>query len=288
MMQHKGKSVLITTESVATIPKRLSEEYQISTIPYMLLTEHGLFQDGIEIDARGFLTLSEDKEAFVETKVPSVEEHETFFSKLCDKADTVIHLTVSGKVNKSGYRQAQKAAESFEKVIVIDSGHVSSGQGLMAIKAARMAKEGATPETIVKKLEQTKGRIRTSFLVQSLDNMAKYKQVPKYIARFVSAMMFHPVLKIRDGRLVISKLYFGGRKRAWEKYITSAFRKQGEIDRRLLCITYVGMTAKELETIRKMAEKKCKFEKVYCQMASTVVAANCGPGTFGLSFYKKE
>jgi len=54
-----------------------------------------------------------------------------------------------------------------------------------------------------------------------------------------------------------------------------------------LFITYVGMTAKELEMIRGMAEKTMRFEKIYFQKASPSVAANCGPGTFGLIFCEK-
>ncbi len=288
MMQPKEYPVLITTESVADLPKQLLEQYHIASIPYMLRTEHGLFQDGFEVDTRGCLSLLEDKDALVETEVPSVEEYKAFFAKQSEKADNIIHLTISGKVNESGAVSAQKAAEEFDNVTVIDSGHISTGQGLMVLKAARMAKDGAAPEEIVRKMAQMKGRICINFLLESFDDLAKHKQASKYITRFVNAMMIRPMLKMMYGKPRISAVYFGGRKRAWEKYIAFVFRKQGQIDKSLLCITYVGIATKELEEIKRMVEKKVRFEEVYCQMASPVVAANFGPGTLCMSYYKKE
>jgi hypothetical protein len=32
----------------------------------------------------------------------------------------------------------------------------------------------------------------------------------------------------------------------------------------------------------------CPFERVYLQKASSAIASNCGPGTFGLLFMKKN
>ena len=283
----KKRTVAITTESVADLPNELLKEYNIAVIPHKVLTEHGLFKDGLEIDTRGLMYLMEDKKTFIETKIPSVEEHESFFSDSLNEANSVIHLAVSEKVHKSGYGLAKKAAESFENVTVIDSAHLSSGQGFMAMKAAQLAQSGALPNEIKTKLEKEKIHVHTSFIVDSLDYLANKKQVPKYIARFVDAMMVHPVLSVKNGKIVVSRLYFGCRKHAWEKYVSSVLKKQGEIDNQILFITYVGMTAKELEMIRDMAEKTMRFEKIYFQKASPSVAANCGPGTFGLIFCEK-
>ncbi len=83
----------------------------------------------------------------------------------------------------------------------------------------------------------------------------------------------------------ISRFYFGSREHAWRRYITSAFRVPGVVDRRFLFITYAGMSTKELEKVKEMVTAKIKFDEIYIQKASPAIAASCGPGTFGLLFF---
>ena len=59
------------------------------------------------------------------------------------------------------------------------------------------------------------------------------------------------------------------------------------IDRRVLFITYAGMDSKKLKYIQNLVQQYCPFERVYLQKASSAIASNCGPGSFGLLFMKK-
>ena len=60
------------------------------------------------------------------------------------------------------------------------------------------------------------------------------------------------------------------------------------IDRRILFITYVGLDEKKLEYIQELVQQYCPFERIYLQKASSSIASNCGPGTFGLLFVRKK
>ena len=82
-------------------------------------------------------------------------------------------------------------------------------------------------------------------------------------------------------------MYFGTREFAWKRYIRSAFRVSGSIDKRILFITYVGMTTRELEKVKEAVSEQITFDEIFVQKASPSIAANCGPGTFGLLFFTK-
>ena len=49
-----------------------------------------------------------------------------------------------------------------------------------------------------------------------------------------------------------------------------------------------GMDEKSLEYIQELVRQYCPFERVYLQKASSAIASNCGPGSFGLLFMKKN
>ena len=86
----------------------------------------------------------------------------------------------------------------------------------------------------------------------------------------------------------VGSLRIGTRAVAWKKYISSALNVSGDIDKKLLFITYAGMKKEELEEIKEQVSKKVSFEQIICQKASPAISTNCGPGTFGLLFKMKD
>ena len=73
-----------------------------------------------------------------------------------------------------------------------------------------------------------------------------------------------------------------------KSYVRRVFRDVGSIDRRVLFITYAGMDAQRLQYIQDLVQQHGPFERIYLQKASSAIASNCGPGTFGLLFMRKN
>ncbi|MCR4989958.1 MAG: DegV family EDD domain-containing protein [Lachnospiraceae bacterium] len=284
----KKEMVMITTESVADLPASLARKNGILILPHMVETEDGLFRDGKEIEQNGLLAYMKDEKAKVKTKAPDVEEHENFFAYALNRANNVVHISISSKVAHSGYYFAKEAAKAFDNVTVVDSGHLSSGQGLMALTAYKMAQEGAGPEEIAKALNSVKKRVNTGFIVDGLEYLSRAGQVSSRIAGITRAFMIRPVLALKKGRIGVGKVYFGSRERAWKRYINSTLRNPSEIDNSLLFVTYVGLSHSDIEKIKTMIEGRMKFDEICFQKASPAIAVNCGPGTFGLLFVRKE
>ncbi|MCR5651104.1 MAG: DegV family EDD domain-containing protein [Lachnospiraceae bacterium] len=285
--EHKKKApVLITADSLADIPGSLVKELGIVTMPHMVKTGEGLFRDGLEIGTRGLLTYMErNNEEVVYTLPPSVKDCEEFFSSMLELANNVIHISISSKMDHSGYHPTKEAAGNFDNVFVFDSGHLSSGQGLIAIEAARLAAKGMEPAKIIERLERMKEHVYTSFIVDTLDFLVRQSQVGARIANITKALLIHPVLALKHGKMSVSKVFFGARERTWNMYVSSVFRVPGRIDRRMLFVTYVGMDQRELKRVEEMIRKRIDFDKIYFQCASPAIAVNCGPGTFGCLFF---
>ena len=283
---HKKKSaVRITAGSVADIPASLQTRYGIAVIPHIVKTGEGIFKDGIEIETSGLISYMSDPAASARALPPFPEQLERFFSERLDEANNIIYLSLSSGVEGSEYSRIMGVAEDFGNVSVVDTGHLSSGLGLMAIEAARLASEGMSTEAILLKMEKMKEHVHTSFIVDTLDFLVRQKLVGASVGSMANAFMVHPVMALKKGKMRVSKVYFGSREHAWERYIANAFNVQGRIDTRMLFITYVGMSTRELEKVKDMTAKYASFDEVFIQKASPSIAANCGPGTFGLLFF---
>lgn len=283
MQNHqKKKKVIVTTESVADLPPEIIRRYGIVILPHKVRTQEGTFKDGVEIDTRGVIAYMEDETKTVLPMAPDVREHEIFFAKQLAVADNVLHVSISSKVENSGCPVAKEAAKAFDNVFVFDSRHLSSGQGLLVIEACRLAEQGKEPEEIMESLRDLRKRIRTSFIVENLDFLARSKQVSTKIASIVKSLMGRPVLILQKGKMGVGKIYFGPQKRVWKKYIDYCLAETGRIDERMLFITYVGLTKKDMDWIRTQVDKKKHFDEIYFEQACASIAVNCGPGTFGL------
>ena len=278
----RKKNIIVTTESVADLPQELIDEYGISVLPHSVCTEDGVFLDGCEIETMGLLNYMRDNSRSVMTKSPDVRTHEEFFAENLAKANNIIHISISSKVANSGCHAAKEAAAAFDNVTVIDTGHLSSGQGLLVIEACRLAEAGKTPAEIAERIEQLRSKVKTSFVVDNLDYLARAHQVSKRIADIMKSFMAKPVLVMRNGRLSVGGIYFGARERVWKQYIDNVLRAKSDIDDDILFVTYVGLTKRELDEIRNYAAKKMNFRHIYFHKASPAVAVNCGEGTFGL------
>ena len=285
LKEHERKEeIIISTDSVADISQELIDKYKIAVIPHKISTDEGIFTDGHEIEAQGLVAYMEDGDKEVRNVAPSVEEYEAFFAGILTKAHNIIHISISENVAHSGCPMAKEAAEAFDNVTVIDSGHLSSGQGLMVLEACRFVKEGMSAEKIKKTLESRQKSYSTSFVVSSLKYMARNGQVDNWINVISNAIMMRPVLRMKNGKITVGRIFFGAEENSWIKYIDRELKFSQRIDKSLLFVTYVGMRQKDLDMIEEEINKRVKFDKIIFQKASPVIALNCGPGTFGLLY----
>lgn len=222
-----------------------------------------------------------------QSEAPGVADYEEFFAEQLAKAQYIIHIAMAKHVSQ-GYENALEASKTFDNVFVIDSGHLSSGMGLMVLRAAEYAADGMSADDIVNKTEYLKKQVKTSFIVNSTEYLARSGRISSKINTLCHAFMIHPVIVLKNSSMKVGAVRIGTRDYAWEKYIASTLNAIEKVDKKTLFITYVGLTNEELKEIEKQVMSKGAFENIIYQKASQAISANCGPGTFGLLFMLKD
>ena len=216
-----------------------------------------------------------------------MEDYEHFFAEKLTEAQNIIHITMAKHVS-AGYQNALEAAKSFENVTVIDSGHLSSGMGLAVLYAAQLAEHRAGKAEITAFVSRAERFISSTFLLNNTHMMCQSGRISKRTQVLCDALLLHPVLVLKKGRMVVGSMEMGGFSRTAKKYVKKALQETRTIDRRILIITYSGLDEKKLQYIQNLVQQYCSFERVYLQKASAAVASNCGPESFGLLFLRKD
>ena len=284
--QTQRLSVMVTTDSVCDLPESLRKEFNISVCPYYVRTDKGRFLDEVELKADELLLhMLEGQSAHSEA--PGVEDYERFFAEKLTEAQNVIHITMA-KNASLGYQNALEAAKSFENVTVIDSGHLSSSLGLLVLHAASMAEQHATKTEIVNMVNEMKRYISSAFIIKSTHTMCQAGQIPKRIQIACDALLLHPVIELKKSKMVVTGVEMGDFVHMIKRYVRKALLDARNIDRRILFITYAGLEDRSIAYIQKLVKQYCPFERVYLQKASSAIACNCGPGSFGLLYMKKN
>lgn len=287
VLAHRKKlPIIISTDSTSDLPKSLLEKHRIAVMPHRVCTEGGEFLAGVEVETDGILSYISDQGKHVYSQAPEAASYEAFFAELLTKAQYVIHIAIAKNVSPA-YGNALEASKTFDNVIVVESGHLSSGAGLMVLQAAEYAANGLAAQTIAGEMERIKARVRTSFIVDSTQYLAQSGRMSPKINTICRTLMLHPVIVLKNSSMKVGAIRMGTKEYARKKYMTSALKNVREIDKKVLFIAYAGMTKEELGEIEEQVKRKVPFEHIIYQKASPSVAINCGPGSFGLMYMLK-
>ncbi len=278
--------LLITADSICDLPDELISQYGIVIHPYLVRTKDGRFIEGKEINLDDLLVYMGREEHWAKSESPSEEDYKAFFEKQLTAAQQILHITMAKK-SSNGYAHAKQAAKEFANVTVFDSGQLSSGMGLLVLKAAKMAKEGASLKEILAVLSDSKDLAHTSFVLRETDFMYRAGRLSKGVKKVCDRLLLHPMLVMKNDAITAKKILIGQYANVINRYIHCVLRRTWTIDKETLFITYVDLDQETLEGIKNEVEKRCRFKNIYFQEASSAIACNCGKGAFGLLFLRK-
>lgn len=287
VLSRKRKKIYITADCVCDIPGDLLEKYDIRQMYLYIETDKGTFRDTREIASNNLSQYLTASTSNVKAVAATVEEYETFFAERLTEAEDVIHISLAEHTGRS-YGNAVAASRGFGHVHVIDSGHVSCGQALVVLHAASMAKEGCGVSEICAEIERLKDRIETSFMLPSAQIFYQNGYTDRITAKVCECFRLHPVLRIRQSRLVICGMRFGKLENGWKHFIRHRLLRKRRIDPRVVYITHVACNVRQQEMIVKEIKKCIPFEHVIIQRSSVSNAVNSGIGTIGIAFVTKR
>ncbi len=281
------KSALsITTSSLCDLPSAAIRSLGIGIIPISIKTQRGVFWDGVETVADEVVRYVEETGEYAGTEPPTVEEFENFFAEKLAETRHIIHITISSD-SSDEYDRALQAASAFGNVTIFDSGLVSSAIGLVVLAACRMAQQNYNVQTIISELEKFKKRIDATFIIDNTEFMCRSGRMSESLNMIAGALLLHPMIRLKDGKLKVSKLWFGRREKARRNYIAYMLRNKKDIDPDILFITYVGLSEYELGAIEKEIRRRADFKRIIFKKASAAVSVNSGSGTFCVLYMKK-
>jgi DegV family protein with EDD domain len=158
--------------------------------------------DKRDLSTAEFYAQLKQRPTLPKTSAPPAGLFEEAFADLLGRADHVISVHIASKLSAT-YDVARGAAERIGggRVSVVDSGSTTMCVGWLAMRAAELGAEGASPEAIVAELEGMKPRLRLYAALDTLEYVQRGGRIGRAQALLGSLLNFKPLIAIRDGEV---------------------------------------------------------------------------------------
>ncbi|MGN1094115.1 MAG: DegV family protein, partial [Candidatus Neoclostridium sp.] len=134
--------ILISTDTTADLSKEIVDARGIKQLSLHVLLGEQEYIDGINISPRDIFDYVEKTHVLPKTSAAGIPEYTEFFAEQLKEYDSIIHFTISAELS-STFDNAQSASEQFNgKLSVVDSRNLSTGQGLLVLKACDLRDVG--------------------------------------------------------------------------------------------------------------------------------------------------
>ncbi|MBR5310905.1 MAG: DegV family protein [Oscillospiraceae bacterium] len=281
------RPIKIISDSTADLPRELIEKYDIQVLPLSVSLGENSYKDGLEISAQDIFKFYDETKTLPKTSAVSVLEYTEAFSHWVEKGYDVIHFTISSTMSAC-YQNACIAAVELGHVWSIDSANLSSGIGLLVIKAAELAAKGESAEVIAREISEAKTKVDSSFILNQLEFLHKGGRCSGVAALGANLLKLKPCIEVKDGKMGVAKKYRGAYEKCTLDYIHDRLDDNDNVDTKRIFITYSGLDEKLIKEIHKEVKKCKKFDEIIVNEAGSTITGHCGPGTFGILYFRKE
>ena len=276
--------IKITSDSTCDLSKEQIEANGIGIFSLSVILGDRYYKDG-EIAPSDIFEFVKKTGTLPKTAAGSPEEYSAFFEENLKGYDALIHVNISSKASSS-CSAAQQASEGFGgKVFVIDSKALSSGQGLLVLKARALADEGKDAGEIVEIINGLRSKVNTSFIPDALDYLHKGGRCSLAALIGAKVLKLHPLIcENSEGQLIAKKKYMGGMARCIRSYIADLKEQYPDYDRTRCFITHSSADRELVDLAKKLVEENFVFDEVCETFAGSIVTSHCGRNTLGVLF----
>ncbi len=279
-------SIRITSDSTCDLGDLVAKR-DIGILPLQVNLDTNSYHDGVDITPQDIFDFVEETKQLPKTSAPSIADYEDFFAEQLKQADELVHFNISAKSSGS-HNMAKQAAESFNgKVRVIDSMALSSGQGLLVLKAADLRDAGKSIDEIEEEICAIRGKVNTSFVPDRLDYLHKGGRVSGFVNLAASVLKIHPLIMMQNGQLVPGKKYKGKMTMCVKQYIADLKEMYPNYDDGRCFVTHSSADEELVQLAKDLVKENFHFQIVEESVAGSIITSHCGRNTLGVLFITK-
>ncbi|HDX9609969.1 TPA: DegV family protein [Bacillus toyonensis] len=279
--------VKIITDSAADLPVELLQAYDIDLIPLRVYDEAETeYLDGVTLESVTLLQKMREG-AVYRTSLPSLETFQEKFVSYAKEGNPCIYLAFSSELSgtyQSSIVIKEEVKETYADLDleIIDTKCASLGQGLVVLEAAKMAKDGASKEDILKRVAFLMNHMEHIFTVADLQYLVRGGRLSK-VAGFIGGLLnIKPILNVEEGKLVpLEKVR--GKKKVLSRIVDIMEERGKDLNGQTIGMTH-GDDLETAEALKSLITERFGCEVFIVNTIGAAIGAHTGPGVITLFF----
>jgi DegV family protein with EDD domain len=273
--------IRVVTDSACDLTPAMVEANDIRVVPLAIRFGSEELIDREELSSKEFWDRVVTGPDMPETAAPSPGAfRQAYLDAAEDGCDGVVCITLSSGLSATFQAASTAAADlpAAMPVRVVDSLTVTMGEGLMALAAVDMIKDGRSLDDIVTELESLRGRTHVYGVLGSLDHLKKGGRIGGAAHLVGSLLSIKPVIEVRDGVVEVESKQ-RTRSRALQ-YLAAKVLEAGSLER----LAIANGVARDIDELVSLLEKVRPVHEMVLTDLGPVIGAHAGPGTVGVCF----
>lgn len=278
--------IKICADSTCDLSPELLEKYDVAITPLYVIKDGTALADGKEIQPEDIYNHVKNGGNICSTAAVSVADYETFFKEQLAENDAVIHFHISSEMS-SCYQNACIAAGEVDNVYPVDTRNLSTGIGLLILRAAEQAASGTmNAEEIWKDAQTQREKLDVSFVLSTLDYLRKGGRCSALAALGANLLSLKPCIEVHQGKMGVGKKYRGQMAKSVVQYIRDRLENRTDIDTTRIFLTdSTGFTEEELNLFEAEILRCQPFHEVLRTKAGCTISNHCGPQCIGILYF---
>jgi len=277
--------VNIITDSTSDLGADIAAEFKVTIIPLSVTMGGKVYKDGVDIHQKDLFALVQKYAELPKTAAPSVGE----FSKVFDLPGESVFIGISSRLSAT-IQNACLALDMLQagKVRVVDSLNLSTGIGLLALRAAELRDQGLSAEKIEAQLLASVSKVRTSFVIETMDYLYKGGRCTALQAIAGSVLKIHPIIEIRpEGTLGVKEKARGTLQKGLQMILDDFESHLKDLDRGRVFITTTSDNTTDINHLVNEVQRIAAPQDIRVTRAGSVISSHCGPGSTGILYFLK-
>lgn len=280
-------TVRIISDSTCDLSSELINKHGIVIVPLYVVFGEKAYRDGIDITTEELYRMVEKTDTLPKTSAPSPLDFRKVFKQYADAGEDIIYIGLSSEISATMQNAAIAAQEFPEgRIEIVDSRNLSTGIGLLVMKAVDYAEEGMNIKEIAARIRELTPRVKTRFIINTLEYLHKGGRCTA-LESFVGGLLkIKPVVSVKDGKMFLEEKVRGKREKARSNMLENVLADKDNIMKERIFITH-SMDPEEAQLLKESLQKEIKGAEIIITDAGCVISSHCGPKTVGVLYIRK-
>jgi len=285
--------IKIIIDSAATLPSKMIEQNNISVVPLKVIWPEENINGNVKSSDLFESMRATLSDTGPKTSQPSVGDFKKAFEEAFNAYDEIICITLSTGISGT-YNSAMQAIkflpkEKQDKIAVIDSFTVDSGEGFVALKALEFAQKGLELIEIVSHLEKFKTGVKVAGFPGDpkwIERNGRLSKTGANLIRQMEKIGIRPLLTLKDGKVAVTSLKFKAKDKA--ESLLNELKGKIKDKNAVAAITHADMLDVAEELKQKLANECPNIEVLFIDEINPIIGCHVGPDSIICCYYLKE